>query len=107
MPRYRSCKNCPAYKYAFLSKVQGKCALHFEYLEDGEKIVPLDECEKPKNITEMNIIAQKRGIELPGCDELMSENEYNAYRQFKNFGNIIKAAYGCNAHNTEYKFSEN
>lgn len=85
MPRYRSCKNCPAYKYAFLSKVQGKCALHFEYLEDREKTVPLEDCTKPKNIIEMNIFAQKRGIELPGCDMLMNENEYNVNRTLKDF----------------------
>ena len=107
MPKYRSCKNCPAYKYAFLSKVHGKCALQFEYLEDGEKIVPLENCEKPKNIIEMNITAKKRGIVLPGCDELMSEKEYNAYRQLKNFTNVMKAVCENNDNNTEYKFSEN
>lgn len=93
MPRYRSCKNCPAYKYAFLSKVQGKCVLQFEYFEDNEKIMPLEECTKPKNIIEMNIFAEKLGINLPGSDELMSEKEYKVYCQLKEFGNIIKGGF--------------
>ena len=79
MPRYRSCKNCPAYKYAFLSEAEGKCALQFEYSEDREKIVPMEECTKPKNITEMNIFSRKRGISLPGFNSLMSEKDYNIH----------------------------
>ena len=83
MPRYRLCKNCPAYKYAFLSKADGRCALQHEYLEDEESIVPLEECTKPKNIIEMNILAKKRGINLPGCDGLMSEKDHNLYCSLK------------------------
>lgn len=106
MPRYRSCKNCPAYKYAFLSKVEGRCALHFEYFEGKEKIIPLEECTKPKNIIELNIFAKKHGIEFLGSDALMSEKEYKSYRQLKEFGNIIKETYGHNDNNNECKFSE-
>lgn len=93
MPRYRTCKNCSAFKYAFLSKVQGRCALQFEYYEDGEKIIPLEDCKKPKNIIEMNIYAKMRGIELPGSDELMGEKEYSVYQQLKKLRSNIKETF--------------
>ena len=85
MSRYRSCMNCPAYKYVFLSETEGKCALQFEYSEDREKIVPLEDCTKPKNITEMNIFAKKRGVNLPGFNSLMSEKEYNIHCCLRKF----------------------
>lgn len=77
MSRYRSCRKCPAYNYAFLSDEQGKCALKFKFFENDEKTLPLEECTKPKNITELHIFAKNLGIELPGGEALMDEKDYN------------------------------
>lgn len=95
MPRYSSCKNCPAYKHAFLSKTEGNFVLQFKYSEDENRVMPLEDCTKPKNIIEMNIFAQKRGVEFPGCDMLTSEKEYNVKLHINRFETLWQRLYFC------------
>lgn len=97
MPRYRSCKNCPAYKYRNRTK-DGICLLNFCFEEKGELVSPMQDCLKPKNITELHINARKLGIELIASETVMSEHTYELYKELRELskaqknGDTIKVA---------------
>lgn len=81
MAKYKSCKNCPAYNHRYLSKEDGICALGYKFSDENDSIKPLEDCIKPKNITELHITAKKLGISLPGGDNLMDEKNYTVYQE--------------------------
>lgn len=90
MARCKSCKNCYAYKYKFLYKVEGKCALGYSYLQSDDKIIPAESCQKPRDINQMHIYAKNRGIDLSGNECMLSEKDYNIYHKFRSVCNSIR-----------------
>ncbi len=89
VPRYRSCKNCPAYKYRDRSR-DNICLLNFQFEEKDNLICPLQDCLKPKNITELHINARKLGIELIASEIIMSEHTYELYKELRELSKAQK-----------------
>lgn len=69
MARPRSCSNCPAYKYKYLSPDPSKCALQFRFSEGLHAVRPLDQCPRIRTIREMLDYANAHGIQLPQYDD--------------------------------------
>ena len=106
MPRYRSCKNCPGFRYRYLSSDSGHCALHYAYAQDDQGVHPLENCCKPKNIHEMHIAANKLGIDLPGADNAMDERSYAMYLELRNVCKAQRCGDGVSAANSMMKLSQ-
>ncbi len=91
MPHYRSCKNCPVYKWKHCSDAPDYCALRFRIEvtvnDDGTSSAkPLEDCLKPKNIHEMFLAARDRGIELSNADAI-DIGRYEHYTKLKKMVN--------------------